>query len=84
VTDEYKAFVPSYYKALDKFYAENSGPFLLGERITYADFAVYQSIDNDSQIGALPDALPERLTEFKTAFEGRPRIAAYLASRRNR
>ncbi|KAB8077958.1 putative glutathione S-transferase [Aspergillus leporis] len=82
VTDEYKKeFVPKYYSILAEFYAEHEGPFLLGERITYPDFAIYQSIDNDLQIGTLPESLPEPLAKFRAAFEARPRVAAYLASR---
>lgn len=55
VTDDYKnKFLPLYYNVIAKYYSENEGPYLLGDRITYADFAVYQSIDNDERIGALP------------------------------
>jgi hypothetical protein len=62
VTDEYKKeFVPKYYSILAEFYAEHEGPFLLGERITYPDFAIYQSIDNDLQIGTLPVHPPSYL-----------------------
>lgn len=34
-------------------YAEIDGPYLLGDKITYADFAVYQSLDNDQRTGTL-------------------------------
>ena len=55
VTDKFKnEYVPNYYNVLATFYAQKEGPYLLGERITYTDFVVYQSIDNDSQIGTLP------------------------------
>lgn len=54
-TDEYKnKTAPEYYKLVAQYYADSKGPFLLGDRITYADFAVYQSIDNDEKIGTLP------------------------------
>lgn len=54
-SDEYKnKFLPVYYDVVAKYYSENKGPYLLGDKITYADFAVYQSIDNDERIGALP------------------------------
>lgn len=52
---EYKDSVaPKYYAVLAQYYAERAGPYLLGEKITYADFAVYQSIDNDRRTGTLP------------------------------
>jgi glutathione S-transferase len=55
ITDEYKNKVlPEYYNVIAKYYSENTGPYLLGDNITYVDFAVYQSIDNDERIGALP------------------------------
>lgn len=43
-----------YYKLVAEYYAQNKGPYLLGSTITYADFAVYQSWDNDTRIGTLP------------------------------
>lgn len=41
-----------------EYYAQNKGPYLLGDKITYADFAVYQSWDNDKRIGTLPVSFP--------------------------
>ncbi|PIG85923.1 glutathione S-transferase [Aspergillus arachidicola] len=59
VTDKFRnEVVPDYYNVLGRFYAQQEGPYLLGERITYTDFVVYQSIDNDSQIGTLPVGSP--------------------------
>lgn len=46
--------MPSYYDTIAQYYAEIDGPYLLGDKITYADFAVYQSIDNDQRTGTLP------------------------------
>ncbi|KAJ6786110.1 hypothetical protein PWT90_02466 [Aphanocladium album] len=81
-TDKYKnETAPEYYKIVAGYYAKHGGPYLLGQTITYADFAVYQSIDNDTKIGTLPAELPEEITKFKQAFEARPRVAAYLAER---
>lgn len=55
VTEQYKdTFVPEYYTLLSRYYSENDGPFLIGNEITYADFVVYCSIDNDERIGTLP------------------------------
>lgn len=53
-TDDYKnKVVPEYYNVLSRHYNDRGGPFLLGTRVTYADFAVYQSIDNDERTGTL-------------------------------
>lgn len=55
VTEEFtNKFLPWYYRVITKYYAERDGPYLLGDKITYVDFAVYQSLDNDERIGANP------------------------------
>ncbi|PTB66205.1 glutathione S-transferase [Trichoderma citrinoviride] len=83
VTDEYRnKIVPEYYKVISEYYSANNGPYLLGGKVTYADFAVYQSIDNDERIGALPAELPEAVQRFREAFEARPTIAAYIEENR--
>jgi glutathione S-transferase len=62
-TDEYKNEVlPRYLNVIAHHYSENGGPYLLGEKITYADFAVYQSLDNNKRIGLLPVCLGSRLS----------------------
>ncbi|KAJ5666104.1 glutathione S-transferase [Penicillium maclennaniae] len=77
-TDKYKdEVVPEYHRLLDQYYSENSGPYLLGDKITYADFVVYQSIDNDERTGTLPS-----LRKLCEAIEKRPNISEYL--RKNR
>ncbi|KAK5995649.1 Glutathione S-transferase P 10-like protein [Cladobotryum mycophilum] len=78
-SDEFKnKTVPKYYDTLAKYYAERNGPYLLGDRVTYADFAIYQSIDNNERIGSLPATLPDEIVKFRKAFEARPNIAAYI------
>lgn len=60
-TDTYKdEFVPEYYHILDQYYNDQNGPYLLGDKVTYADFAVYQSIDNDERTGTLPVCFVEQ------------------------
>jgi glutathione S-transferase len=44
--------LPEYYSVLAEYYKQSGGPFLLGDKVTYTDFAVYQSVDNDEGIGA--------------------------------
>ncbi|OQE90718.1 hypothetical protein PENNAL_c0011G01508 [Penicillium nalgiovense] len=82
VTENFKnEFVPNYYSLLEGSYAQHDGPYLLGEKITYADFAIYQSIHNNIKIGASSAFLQDHLARFKAAFEARPNIVAYLVSR---
>lgn len=54
MTDSYRQYVPTYYDLLAQYYSDVDGPYLLGDKITYADFAVYQSIDNDTRTGTIP------------------------------
>ncbi|KAJ6083109.1 glutathione S-transferase [Penicillium canescens] len=76
---EYKdKYVPGYYNLVAEYYSDYKGPYLLGDRVTYTDFAIYQSIDNDRRTGTLPSVLPDALVNFKEAFEKRPRIAEYI------
>ncbi|KAE8138989.1 glutathione S-transferase [Aspergillus pseudotamarii] len=82
-SDKYKNEVaPEYYNLLDQYYRDQAGPYLLGNSVTYADFAVYQSIDNDERTGTLPLSLPDSLVKFREAFEQRSNIAAYLKETR--
>ncbi|VUC35464.1 unnamed protein product [Clonostachys rosea] len=81
VTNEYKnEFLPKYYAQIAQYYSQNKGPYLLGDKITYVDFAVYQSIDNDLRIGSLPlpSKLPDELVQLIETINRRPNIAQYL------
>ncbi|KAM0421394.1 hypothetical protein ACHAPT_010748 [Fusarium lateritium] len=83
ITNEYKnEFLPWYHDVITKHYSEREGPYLLGDKITYVDFAVYQSLDNDQRIGANPPKLSGPLLKLKEAIEARPKIAAYLSENR--
>jgi glutathione S-transferase len=45
---------------MGQYYSDTDGPYLLGDKVTYADFAVYQSIDNDERTGTLPVSSPKQ------------------------
>ncbi|KAF5023467.1 hypothetical protein F66182_4467 [Fusarium sp. NRRL 66182] len=78
-SDDFKdKTVPKYYHLLAQYYADREGPYLLGDQVSYADFAVYQSIDNDTRTKTIPSKLPEALSKFKETFEARPNIAEYI------
>lgn len=63
--DAYKDdFVPQYYNVLGQYYNDRGGPYLLGDKVSYADFAVYQSIDNDARTGTLPVCLSMNFHTF--------------------
>lgn len=54
-SEDYKnKTVPKYHDVLEKYYSEREGPYLLGDEVSYADFAVYMSIDNDTRTKTIP------------------------------
>ncbi|KAF5247123.1 hypothetical protein FAUST_975 [Fusarium austroamericanum] len=76
---EYKdTAAPQYYDLIGKYYTDREGPFLLGDEISYTDFLVYVSIDNDTRTKTIPENLPESLIKFKAAFEARPKLVEYI------
>ncbi|OOF96444.1 hypothetical protein ASPCADRAFT_506122 [Aspergillus carbonarius ITEM 5010] len=78
-SDTYKEeHAPKYYKLIAKYYADTEGPYLLGDKITYVDFAVYQSIDNDRRTGTLVAELPQVLVRLQEAMEKRENVAEYI------
>jgi glutathione S-transferase len=78
--------VPKYLGYFEDVLAKSGGPYLLGRRLCYADLSLFQVIEG------LRYAFPRRMKRFETkvprlvALHGRvaarPRIAAYLASKR--
>ncbi|KAG0743450.1 hypothetical protein G6F62_000660 [Rhizopus arrhizus] len=69
---------PNWLSKFEKYYSDNEGPYLLGNRITYVDFLVYHLIDDDDARTRL-DEYPN-LKLFAETFEERPNINKYLAS----
>jgi glutathione S-transferase len=65
--------------AMDHFYRDHAGPYLLGNRVTYADFAVYQSIDNDERTGTL--CLLQVRHNIGTQLENFPKLDQSLRER---
>ncbi|KAL1972891.1 hypothetical protein VTN31DRAFT_6433 [Thermomyces dupontii] len=70
--------VPHFYEVVGQYYNDNPGPYLLGDKITYADFAVYHLLDNDRRIGVRPDSVPESLVRLEEAIEARPNLAEFI------
>ncbi|OAP65733.1 hypothetical protein AYL99_01705 [Fonsecaea erecta] len=80
---EYKTKVVSLYHGIwDKFYSRHPGPYLLGDTITYADFAVFQALDNDEVLGwTAVSEFPGSLKTLWTAMSERPNLKEYIATR---
>ncbi|CAG7923786.1 unnamed protein product [Penicillium olsonii] len=83
-TDAYREYVPTYYDLIAQYYSDAEGPYLLGDTITYVDFAVYQSVDNDTRTGTIPKSLPPALNKLVEAIEARPNISAFIAQTRHK
>ncbi|PYI05162.1 hypothetical protein BO78DRAFT_398345 [Aspergillus sclerotiicarbonarius CBS 121057] len=83
-SDKYKdELAPKFYKLVAQYYSDTEGPYLLGDKVTYVDFAVYQIIDNDRRMGTAVETLPVSLARLQEAFEKRENIAGYLAENKS-
>jgi glutathione S-transferase len=62
------------------------GPFVLGDRISYADFVIYQ-VMHDEGLTKEGDAVLGQYPKLKALVEGieaRPNVKAYMGSERYR
>ncbi|KAG2220569.1 hypothetical protein INT45_008750 [Circinella minor] len=69
--------VPIHINRLERFYAANTGPYLLGSEISFADFQVYHVICDEEVV-----ELPPHLTNFVKTFKKRPNIKKYLEKKK--
>lgn len=73
--------VPQQHKAWDEILSDKSGPYLLGEKITYADFVLYHLLEDDSDAKVDAEAYPH-LTAFVQAIQARPSLVKFLSTDR--
>ncbi|KAI9277209.1 hypothetical protein BDA99DRAFT_495153 [Phascolomyces articulosus] len=72
--------IPLHLSRLERIYgAYPSGPYALGNEITYADFLVYHILYQEKFLDKLHESNPN-LEKFARAFEERPKMKAYLAT----
>ncbi|KAI7892892.1 glutathione S-transferase [Mucor mucedo] len=69
---------PKYIDLFEKLYTTYTGPYLIGEKITYVDFLVYHLLDDDFALNRLSGS--PNLAKFVQSFEQRPNMKNYLAS----
>ncbi|KAI8091248.1 uncharacterized protein B0P05DRAFT_577324 [Gilbertella persicaria] len=65
----------------NKYYLDYPGPFLVGEKIIYADFLINHMLDDDDCLDELKHY--PQLATFVEAFKQRPNLNSYLASLRH-
>ncbi|KAI7856171.1 hypothetical protein BDC45DRAFT_504500 [Circinella umbellata] len=75
-----KEDVPLHLNRLNRYYALNDGPYLLGSEISFADFQVYHMI-TDEKLN-LSD-LPSHLVTLVKAIQERPNLKNYLVKRKS-
>ncbi|CAO0796550.1 unnamed protein product [Mucor circinelloides] len=71
--------LPAQISLFEKYYSDREGPYLLGEKLTYADILVYHMIDDGGARSKLDGDAPH-LLKFVEAFEERPNLKKYFAS----
>ncbi|KAI7847252.1 glutathione S-transferase [Circinella umbellata] len=70
---------PKHQGRFEQAYGLNDGPYLLGQKISYADFIVYHNIVKDGQRTQGLEQYPN-LAKFVKAFEERPNLKEYVAT----
>ncbi|PNG26112.1 glutathione S-transferase [Methylocella silvestris] len=81
-----RARIPKFLSWFETLLARNPDGFLVGNRLTYADLSLFQLVEGLSYAfpkvmkGALKQA--PRVAALRQAVAGRPRLSAYLASKR--
>jgi glutathione S-transferase len=85
-TDFWRYRVPKFLGYFERVLQKNGGQYLIGRRLSYVDLSVFQIIEG------LRYAFPKRMKRFEKKIPGlvalhdrvakRPRIKAYLASKR--
>lgn len=76
-------YVPQSHKTWDDILSDvTSGPYLLGDRISYADFALYHILEDDNEAQVDATSYPH-LAAFVQAIQARPNLSKYLATDRN-
>jgi glutathione S-transferase len=84
--DFWRYRVPKYLGYFERVLAKSGGPYLLGRRLSYVDLSLFQVVEG------LRYAFPKRMKRFEKKVPRvialhdrvarRPRVAAYLASKR--
>ncbi|KAI9358706.1 glutathione S-transferase [Pilaira anomala] len=72
---------PAIFKTWDAIISDSNGPFLLGERISYADFVLFHMLEDDPTVKITVETHPN-LYNFMEAFKNRPNMRKYLTSDR--
>ncbi|KAI9247695.1 hypothetical protein BDA99DRAFT_565066 [Phascolomyces articulosus] len=76
--DHLKEDVPFHLQRLDRYYALNDGPYVLGSEVSFGDFQVYHMITDEKL--KLTDLPPHLITLVK-AIQERPNLKNYLVKR---
>ncbi|KAI8885307.1 glutathione S-transferase [Backusella circina FSU 941] len=74
---------PASVKEFDAVLGKTSGPYLLGDEPTYADFMLYHVVDDSKVTGAPSIADFPNMDKFVKAIESRPNLKDYIASLKN-
>lgn len=72
---------PKTFKTWNDILADKNGPYILGERISYADFVLFHMLEDDTFIEICPKTYPHLSTFFET-MKNRPNLKKYLATDR--
>lgn len=77
--------VPKLYKTWNDVLSDApNGPYLLGDRVSYADFALYHILEDDKSSDLLTTKADDypRIHAFMKEMESRPKLSKYFATDR--
>ncbi|KAI9495008.1 glutathione S-transferase [Zychaea mexicana] len=74
--DYEKNQAPKHFARFERIYGANQGPYILGSEISYADFMVFHTIDDQWRTQKLKEY--PNLAKFIEAFSARPNMTKYL------
>jgi glutathione S-transferase len=80
-----KEELPKLYKSWNDILSDSpSGPYVLGDHISYVDFGLYHIIEDDQSADLLKGNKTEypHLVKFIEAMNSRPNLSKYLATER--
>ncbi|KAI8148197.1 hypothetical protein BJV82DRAFT_663579 [Fennellomyces sp. T-0311] len=79
IAEEYfRDYAPKNFARFERLYSAKEAPYLLGSEITYVDFIVYHTLEEQRRTKDLKEF--PALAAFVEGFEARSNISKYLAS----
>jgi prostaglandin-H2 D-isomerase / glutathione transferase len=74
----YENETPKFLRIINSYLSNNKGPYLLGEKLSYADITIYVMLNNDKAIEKVKNNKFSYINNFINKFEKRPNVRKYI------